>query len=79
VTHPEDGPATLCGWQDGRAGLPMADRAQRMALQEVPMPTMAQIMVMDPETTQPVSNIDPGVSNSPNTSRPAGADRQCGL
>jgi fatty-acyl-CoA synthase len=48
------GPATLCAWQDDWAGLPLADRAQRMSRQGVPMPTMAQAMVIDPGTHQPV-------------------------
>ncbi|MDB5771662.1 MAG: acyl-CoA synthetase [Burkholderia sp.] len=48
------GPATLCAWQDDWTGLPLSERAQRMARQGVPMPTMAQAMVMDPKTHQPV-------------------------
>jgi fatty-acyl-CoA synthase len=48
------GPATLCAWQEDWSGLPLTARAQRMARQGVAMPTMAQAMVIDPNTHQPV-------------------------
>lgn len=48
------GPATLCAWQDDWDALPLTDRAQRMARQGVPMPTMSQAMVIDPDTHRPV-------------------------
>ena len=41
------GPATLCAPQPAWAGLPLAERAQRMARQGVPMPTLAAIRVAD--------------------------------
>jgi fatty-acyl-CoA synthase len=48
------GPATLCAWQTDWSDLPLTERAQRMARQGIAMPTMAQAMVIDPETHQPV-------------------------
>jgi fatty-acyl-CoA synthase len=48
------GPSTLCAWQDEWSQLPLPERARRMARQGVPMPTMAQAMVIDPATHQPV-------------------------
>jgi len=48
------GPATLCAPQPAWAGLPLAERAQRMARQGVPMPTLAAIRVADPATDAPV-------------------------
>ena len=44
------GPATLCVAQDDWPGLPLADRARRMARQGVPMPTLAGLAVADPAT-----------------------------
>jgi fatty-acyl-CoA synthase len=48
------GPATLCAWQDEWSGLPLGDRARRMARQGVPMPGLARLTVADPETHVPV-------------------------
>ena len=48
------GPATLCAWQEEWDSLPLAERAQRMARQGVIMPTMARLMVADPQTHAPV-------------------------
>ncbi len=48
------GPATLCVPQDDWAQLPLTDRAQRMARQGVPMPTLAQLQVADPDSGVPV-------------------------
>ncbi len=48
------GPATLCAPQPGWTDLPPAERAQRMARQGVPMPTLAAIRVADPATGVPV-------------------------
>ncbi len=48
------GPATLCVAQDDWPGLPLADRARRMARQGVPMPTLAGLAVADPATGAPV-------------------------
>ena len=48
------GPATLCAWQDEWSGLPLGDRARRMARQGVPMPGLARLTVADPETHAPV-------------------------
>ncbi len=48
------GPATLCAWQDEWAALSLPARAQRMARQGVPLPTLAQFQVGDPETGAPV-------------------------
>jgi len=48
------GPATLCAWQEGWESLPLAERAQRMARQGVTMPTMARLIVADPQTHAPV-------------------------
>jgi len=48
------GPATLCEPQDEWQALPLSERAQKMARQGVPMPTLAQLQVADPETALPV-------------------------
>jgi len=48
------GPATLCAWQEEWDSLSLAERAQRMARQGVTMPTMARLMVADPQTHAPV-------------------------
>ena len=44
------GPATLCASQPGWSALPLAERAQRMARQGVPLPTLASVVVADPHT-----------------------------
>jgi fatty-acyl-CoA synthase len=49
------GPATLCEPQDDWSGLPLTERAQKMARQGVPMPTLAQLQVADADTAKPVS------------------------
>jgi fatty-acyl-CoA synthase len=48
------GPAALCVWQDSWESMPITKRAQLMARQGVPMPTMGQIAVADPDTHEPV-------------------------
>jgi fatty-acyl-CoA synthase len=48
------GPATLCVGQHAWDELPMTARAQRMARQGVPMPTLAALQVADPHTALPV-------------------------
>jgi fatty-acyl-CoA synthase len=48
------GPATLCAPQEEWAGLDLEQRAVKMARQGVPMPTLADAIVADPETSQPV-------------------------
>ena len=48
------GPATLCAWQDEWQQLSAADRARQMARQGVPMPTLAELTVADPQTHRPV-------------------------
>ncbi len=48
------GPATLCAWQEEWRGLSLTERAQKMARQGVPMPTLAQMQVGDPDTAAPV-------------------------
>ena len=48
------GPAMLCVPQDDWSGLPLADRARRMARQGVAMPTLAGVRVADPATGAPV-------------------------
>jgi len=48
------GPATLCAWQDDWDGYALTERAQRMARQGVPMPTLADMQVGNPETGEPV-------------------------
>ena len=49
------GPATLCEPQDDWQSLPLPERALKMARQGVPMPTLAQLQVADPETAAPVA------------------------
>ncbi len=48
------GPATLCAPQDDWGTLSLSARAQKMARQGVPMPTLAHFQVGDPETGDPV-------------------------
>ncbi len=48
------GPATLCEMQDAWRSLDLADRARKMARQGVPMPTLADLQVADPQTARPV-------------------------
>jgi len=48
------GPATLCAPQPDWSALPLPERAQRMARQGVPMPTLAAIAVTDPATGAPL-------------------------
>jgi fatty-acyl-CoA synthase len=48
------GPATLCEPQDAWQPLPLDERARRMARQGVPLPTLAQCQVADPQTAMPV-------------------------
>ena len=48
------GPATLCAWQDDWAELSLTERAQKMARQGVPMPTLAAFQVGNPDTAEPV-------------------------
>jgi fatty-acyl-CoA synthase len=48
------GPATLCAPQPDWSALPLPERAQRMARQGVPMPTLAAIGVADPATGAPL-------------------------
>ncbi len=49
------GPASFCSWQDGWDGLEPGDRTARMARQGVRYPTLAELMVADPETLEPVA------------------------
>ncbi len=44
------GPSTVCAWQEPWAGLPMAERAARMARQGVAYPTLYRQRVVDPQT-----------------------------
>jgi fatty-acyl-CoA synthase len=48
------GPATLCAPQADWGDLDLDARARRMARQGVPMPTLADLVVADPQTHQPV-------------------------
>jgi 3-(methylthio)propionyl---CoA ligase len=48
------GPATLCAPQENWSALTLPERAQQMARQGVPMPTLAALSVADPETGAPV-------------------------
>ena len=48
------GPATLCAWQDAWSELSLTERAQKMARQGVPMPTLAAMQVGVPDTSVPV-------------------------
>jgi len=48
------GPATLCAWQEGWDGLPLDERAAKMARQGVGYPTLEQVMVAEPKTGTPV-------------------------
>jgi fatty-acyl-CoA synthase len=48
------GPATLCAPQPGWSALPLAGRAQKMARQGVPLPTLASLVVADPRTARSV-------------------------
>jgi len=49
------GPATLCEPQDDWQSMPLPERAQKMARQGVPMPTLARLQVGDPVTAAPVA------------------------
>jgi fatty-acyl-CoA synthase len=44
------GPSTVCAWQDGWAGLPLEQRAARMARQGVASLTLDRQRVVDPQT-----------------------------
>src|SRR5512140_1264120 len=48
------GPATLCAWQDGWDAMPLEQRALLMARQGVRYPTLEQLQVGDPMTSEPV-------------------------
>ena len=48
------GPATLCAPQADWPALPLTQRAQLMARQGVPMPTLGEFQVGDPDTGAPV-------------------------
>jgi len=48
------GPSTYCAWQDAWEGLPLDDRAAKMARQGVRYPTLTEQTVMDPDTMTPV-------------------------
>jgi fatty-acyl-CoA synthase len=49
------GPATLCAPQEEWAALDLESRARQMARQGVPMPTLADLIVADPDTAEPVA------------------------
>ena len=48
------GPATVCAWQEEWAGLPLPERAARMARQGVRYATLEDVTVADPQTLAPV-------------------------
>ena len=48
------GPATLCAPQDAWSSLRLAERALKMARQGVPMPTLAEFQIGDPQSGEPV-------------------------
>jgi fatty-acyl-CoA synthase len=48
------GPATVCAWQGEWDGLPLPERAARMARQGVAYPTLDGLVVADPRTLAPV-------------------------
>jgi len=48
------GPATLCAWQEAWDGLPLDERAVKMARQGVRYPTLEGLQVADPGTHKPV-------------------------
>jgi fatty-acyl-CoA synthase len=48
------GPASFCAWQEDWTGLPLGERAARMARQGVGYPTAEGLMVADPVTLAPV-------------------------
>jgi fatty-acyl-CoA synthase len=48
------GPATLCAWQEAWGGLDLTSRAQLMARQGVPMPTLADVQIGNADTGEPV-------------------------
>ena len=48
------GPATLCAWQEGWDGLPLDERAAKMARQGVGYPTLERLAVLDQKTGRPV-------------------------
>jgi fatty-acyl-CoA synthase len=48
------GPATVCAWQEDWEALDMEVRSRKMARQGVRYPTLAGMMVADPDSMQPV-------------------------
>ena len=48
------GPATICAWQPDWPGLPVRDRALKMARQGVACAMMDSVIVADPKTLKPV-------------------------
>jgi fatty-acyl-CoA synthase len=48
------GPATVCAWQEGWAGLDSSARSAKLARQGVRYPVLEGLEVMDPETMAPV-------------------------
>jgi len=48
------GPATVCAWQDDWAALEPQAKAEKMARQGVRYPTLAGMMVADPDSMEPV-------------------------
>jgi fatty-acyl-CoA synthase len=48
------GPATVCAWQEGWAGLDPDARSRMLARQGVPYPVLEGLEVMEPETMTPV-------------------------
>ena len=48
------GPATLCAWQEDWDGLPLDERAAKMARQGVGYPTLERLAVLDQQTGRPV-------------------------
>ena len=48
------GPATVCAWQDDWTALEPQAKAEKMARQGVRYPTLAGMMVADPESMEPV-------------------------
>ncbi len=50
------GPSTVCAWQEDWAGLPIGERAARMARQGVAYPTLTGQRVVDPDTMTDVPN-----------------------
>ncbi|MGK0172709.1 MAG: fatty-acyl-CoA synthase, partial [Gammaproteobacteria bacterium] len=48
------GPATYCAWQDEWSELALEARAEKMARQGVPYPTLSELQIIDPATGEPV-------------------------